>query len=205
MTATPPLSVPKAGVPAAPALPAEVEQLLRRMRLPHIRRVAPEVIATARSQRWEPVEVLRVLLSEEVAGRERSAGADLPPYGLCHGQFDAAALHPTGRGDVYVLGWSRACIGPGLLDLVGALPLPDDGGTDALQEVIDDYLDAGGHRDAARTRGGLPAVRWAAGWGRVVQVERILGTVAAWLDQPTDAHHQDHVATLLHEAVQCLR
>ena len=43
------------------------------MRLPHSRRVAPEVIATARSQRWEPVEVLRVLLSEEVAGRERSA------------------------------------------------------------------------------------------------------------------------------------
>ena len=73
MTATPPLSVPKAGVPAAPALPAEVEQLLRRMRLPHIRRVAPEVVATARSQRWEPVEVLRVLLAEEVAGRERSA------------------------------------------------------------------------------------------------------------------------------------
>jgi DNA replication protein DnaC len=43
------------------------------MRLPHIRRVAPEVVATARSQRWEPVEVLRVLLAEEVAGRERSA------------------------------------------------------------------------------------------------------------------------------------
>jgi len=60
-------------VPTPPPLPAEVEQLLRRMRLPHIRRVAPEVIATARSQRWEPVEVLRVLLSEEVAGRERSA------------------------------------------------------------------------------------------------------------------------------------
>jgi len=30
------------------------------------------VTATARSQRWEPVEVLRVLLSEEVAGRERT-------------------------------------------------------------------------------------------------------------------------------------
>ncbi len=73
MTAATPVSVPKAGMPAAPALPTEVEQLLRRMRLPHIRRVAPEVIATARAQRWEPVEVLRVLLAEEVAGRERSA------------------------------------------------------------------------------------------------------------------------------------
>ena len=73
MTTAPSVSVPKSGVPTPPPLPAEVEQLLRRMRLPHIRRVAPEVIATARSQRWEPVEVLRVLLSEEVAGRERSA------------------------------------------------------------------------------------------------------------------------------------
>jgi DNA replication protein DnaC len=68
-------------------LPAEVEQLLRRMRLPHIRRVAPEVIATARAQRWEPVEVLRVLLAEEVAGRERSALATRR----------AAAGFPTGK------------------------------------------------------------------------------------------------------------
>ena len=73
MTTTATVSVPKSGVLTPPPLPAEVEQLLRRMRLPHIRRVAPEVIATARSQRWEPVEVLRVLLAEEVAGRERSA------------------------------------------------------------------------------------------------------------------------------------
>jgi len=43
------------------------------MRLPHIRRAAPEVLATARAQRWEPAEVLRVLLVEEVAGRDRSS------------------------------------------------------------------------------------------------------------------------------------
>ncbi|MGQ0520345.1 MAG: ATP-binding protein [Actinomycetota bacterium] len=45
------------------------------MRLPHIRRAAPEVLATARAQRWEPAEVLRVLLVEEVAGRDRSSVA----------------------------------------------------------------------------------------------------------------------------------
>lgn len=73
MTATTTAAVPKAGTPLPPPLPADVEQLLRRMRLPHIRRAAPEVIATARAQRWEPVEVLRILLAEEVAGRERSA------------------------------------------------------------------------------------------------------------------------------------
>ncbi|MFI5268733.1 MAG: ATP-binding protein, partial [Chloroflexota bacterium] len=47
--------------------------MLRRLRLPHMRRIAGEVLATAKVQRWEPAEVLRALLAEEVAGRERSA------------------------------------------------------------------------------------------------------------------------------------
>jgi DNA replication protein DnaC len=56
--------------PAAPPLPAELEALLRRMRLPYLRAAAPDVIATAKAQRWEPAEVLRVLLAEEVLGRD---------------------------------------------------------------------------------------------------------------------------------------
>ena len=56
--------------PAAPPVPAELEALLRRMRLPYIRRAAPGVLATARAQRWDPAEVLRVLLAEEVTGRD---------------------------------------------------------------------------------------------------------------------------------------
>ena len=58
--------------PAPPPLPAELERLLRRLRLPYIREAAPEVIATATAQRWEPAEVLRVLLAEEAAGRDRA-------------------------------------------------------------------------------------------------------------------------------------
>ena len=76
MTATPRtknLPAPTLGVPAAPPLPEDLEALLRRLRLPHIRRHAPEVVATAKAQRWEPVEVLRALFTEEAAGRERSA------------------------------------------------------------------------------------------------------------------------------------
>jgi IstB-like ATP binding protein len=53
-------------------LPDEVDRLLRRLRLPYVRRAAPEVIATAASQRWEPAEVLRVLLAEEAAGRDHA-------------------------------------------------------------------------------------------------------------------------------------
>jgi len=56
--------------PAPPPLPEELTALLRRMRLPYLRGAAPEVLATARAQRWDPAETLRVLLTEEVAGRD---------------------------------------------------------------------------------------------------------------------------------------
>ena len=56
--------------PTAPALPAELETLLRRMRLPYLRAAAPDVLATANAQRWDPAEVLRVLVDEEVIGRD---------------------------------------------------------------------------------------------------------------------------------------
>jgi DNA replication protein DnaC len=55
---------------SAPAIPEELEKILRRMRLPYLRMAAPDVLATARAQRWDPAEVLRVLLKEEVVGRD---------------------------------------------------------------------------------------------------------------------------------------
>jgi DNA replication protein DnaC len=73
--------------PAPPPLDDQLEALLRRMRLPHIRRVAPEVLATAKAQRWDPTEVLRVLLTEEVTGRDRSSLATRR----------AQAAFPTGK------------------------------------------------------------------------------------------------------------
>jgi DNA replication protein DnaC len=58
--------------PEPPPLPVELDRLLRRLRLPYVRRAAPEVIATANSQRWEHAEVLKVLLAEEAAGRDHA-------------------------------------------------------------------------------------------------------------------------------------
>ncbi|MHA6512737.1 IS21-like element helper ATPase IstB [Tessaracoccus sp. Z1128] len=72
MTA-PKVAVPVAGVPVAPPLPADLEGLLRRMRLPYMRAQAPDILATARAQRWDPAEIIKALLIEEVTGRERSA------------------------------------------------------------------------------------------------------------------------------------
>jgi len=76
-----------AAAPAPPPIDAGLEQLLRRMRLPHMRRIAPEVLAVAKAQRWDPAEVLRALLAEEVAGRDRSALATRR----------ARAAFPTGK------------------------------------------------------------------------------------------------------------
>lgn len=51
-------------------MPGDVEAMMRRLRMPHIRAHAPNVVATAKAQRWDPIEVLRVLLGEEVARAE---------------------------------------------------------------------------------------------------------------------------------------
>jgi DNA replication protein DnaC len=73
--------------PTPPPLDDGLETLLRRMRLPHIRKAAPEVLAVARAQRWDPAEVLRVLVTAEIDGRDRSSAATRR----------AAAGFPTGK------------------------------------------------------------------------------------------------------------
>jgi DNA replication protein DnaC len=50
----------------------EVIALCRRLRLKYVREQCPELLLTAKAQRWEPAEALRVLLEGEVEGRDRS-------------------------------------------------------------------------------------------------------------------------------------
>jgi DNA replication protein DnaC len=61
---------PTTSMITAPDLPKELVAVLKRMRLPYLRDAAPEVLATARAQRWDPAEVLRVLITEEIRGRD---------------------------------------------------------------------------------------------------------------------------------------
>jgi len=56
----------------APPLDADLEAALRRLRLAAVRRNAPEVLATARSQRWAPEDVLRTLVELEITARDES-------------------------------------------------------------------------------------------------------------------------------------
>ena len=87
--------------PTPPPLPDELDRLLRRLRMPYVRRAAPEVIATATSQRWEHAEVLRVLLAEEAAGRDhatismRRRASGLPAGKTFDAWESAASVIPT--------------------------------------------------------------------------------------------------------------
>ena len=51
----------------------DIVELLKELRLPHMRRHAPDLLATAKAQRWEPAEAMRALLAEELSGRQRSS------------------------------------------------------------------------------------------------------------------------------------
>lgn len=50
----------------------EIDRLCRRLRMPYVRRQVGDVVATAKAQRWDPAEVVRVLLGEEARGRDAS-------------------------------------------------------------------------------------------------------------------------------------
>jgi DNA replication protein DnaC len=55
-----------------PALDADLVAGLKRLKLAKVRAIAPEVLQTARTQRWKPEEVLRVLVDAEIAARDES-------------------------------------------------------------------------------------------------------------------------------------
>lgn len=55
----------------APLAP-DLEAALRRLKLSAIRRLAPEVLVTAKVQRWAPDELLRTLLEAELGSRDAS-------------------------------------------------------------------------------------------------------------------------------------
>jgi DNA replication protein DnaC len=55
-----------------PPLPADLESALRRLRLSAIRNLSPELLITAKTQRWSPEDFLRTLLVAEIASRDAS-------------------------------------------------------------------------------------------------------------------------------------
>ena len=57
---------------APPALAADLADGLRRLKLAAMRHLAPELLQTAKTQRWTPEELLRTLIEAEITARDAS-------------------------------------------------------------------------------------------------------------------------------------
>ena len=57
---------------AVPPLAPDLVAGLRRLKLAAIRQLAPELLVTAKTQRWAPEELLRTLIEAEITAREAS-------------------------------------------------------------------------------------------------------------------------------------
>ena len=57
---------------APPVLAPDLVEGLRRLKLATMRRIAPELLVTAKTQRWAPEELLRTLVEAEIAARDAS-------------------------------------------------------------------------------------------------------------------------------------
>jgi DNA replication protein DnaC len=55
-----------------PPLPADLTEGLKRLKMAAMRRLAPELLVTAKTQRWKPEEFLRTLVEAEIAARDES-------------------------------------------------------------------------------------------------------------------------------------
>jgi DNA replication protein DnaC len=95
---------------APPALPADLESGLRRLRLGAMRRLAPELVVVAKTQRWTPEELLRTLVEAEITSRDASNAA---------GRMKAAAFPVTKTLDEFDV--AASSVPRATLDYLGGL------------------------------------------------------------------------------------
>jgi DNA replication protein DnaC len=55
-----------------PPLAADLADELKRLKMAAMRRIAPELLPTAKTQRWQPEEFLRTLVEAGIASRDES-------------------------------------------------------------------------------------------------------------------------------------
>ncbi len=88
---------------AAPPLPVDLVESLRRLRLATMREQAAEVLHTARTQRWAAEDVLRTLLEAEITARDaanrgirlKQAGFPVPKTLEAFDMTDSSIPRPT--------------------------------------------------------------------------------------------------------------
>ena len=109
-----------------PDLPPDLQAGLRRLKLAAMRGLAPELLVTAKTQRWSPEEFLRTLVEAEIAARDASNDrarlkAAAFPVRKTLDQFDLAASSvPKATFDYLAsLEWVRAVENPCLIGPAG--------------------------------------------------------------------------------------
>ncbi len=109
-----------------PVLAPDLAAGLRRLKLAAMRRVAPELLVTAKTQRWAPEELLRTFIEAEITSRDasnaraRMRAANFPVTKRLD-EFDRAASSiPTATLDYLAsLEWIRAAENPVLVGPAG--------------------------------------------------------------------------------------
>ena len=74
-----------------PPLPADLTEGLKRLKMAAMRRLAPELLVTAKTQRWKPEEFLRTLVEAEIAARDASNARTRLRAGCVPGDQDPRA------------------------------------------------------------------------------------------------------------------
>lgn len=129
------------------------------------------------------------LLTLTQAASTRAAGADRPPFGLCHGELHPSTVH-LGATDWHLLDFAMTLHGPGLLDLAAWSGLRRPPDPPRTRSLIQHYVHAGGHPEALADRGGLPTEHWALGWHRIQAAHWLLNCALTGIDPPdTDTRH----------------
>lgn len=110
----------------SPSLAPDLEAGLRRLKLAAMRALAPELLVTAKTQRWSPEELLRTLVEAEIVARDHSnARARLKaaafPVVKTLDEFDVAASSVPNATFNYLasLEWVRAVENPCLIGPAG--------------------------------------------------------------------------------------
>ncbi|GAA4626418.1 hypothetical protein GCM10023196_034600 [Actinoallomurus vinaceus] len=155
--------------------------------------------------RWQNTSAIgEALLRTADAAEQRAAGTRTAPYGWVHSEFHPTSVHIGERGR-HLLDFARAFTGPGLLDLASWYGTVGDPEPARLRELIESYIDAGGHPDALARRGGLQAEAWALGWHRVWAVEWFMEQAIRWINDPdADPMYVKVVHRHLDDAVRLL-
>ena len=98
-----------------PPLPADLNDGLKRLKMAAMRRLAPELLVTAKTQRWSPEEFLRTLVEAEITARDASNAATRMRQGAFPvikrlEEFDVAAssIPPATFDYLSSLEWIRA-------------------------------------------------------------------------------------------------